>query len=44
MLIVFRPSFEVVKEVRMFLIEKMSWKYSFPLQQHHLMSSDEEKW
>jgi len=24
----FRPSFEVVKEGRIFLTEKMSWKYS----------------
>jgi hypothetical protein len=24
---VFRPSFEVVKEGRIFLTEKMSWKY-----------------
>jgi hypothetical protein len=30
MLSVFRPSFEVVKEGRIFLTEKMSWKYPSP--------------
>jgi len=43
MLNVLRPSFEVVKEGRIFLTEKMSWKYSFPLQEHHLTNSDEIK-
>jgi hypothetical protein len=30
MIRVLRPSFEVVKEGRIFLTEKMSWKYSSP--------------
>jgi hypothetical protein len=40
MLSVFRPSFEVVKEGRIFLAEKMSWKYSSPLQATHLINID----
>jgi hypothetical protein len=40
MLSVPRPSSEVVKEGRIFLTEKMSWKLSSPLQEHHLRNND----
>ena len=39
--IIIRPYFKVVKEGWIFLTEKMSWKYSSPLQEHHLKKIDD---
>jgi hypothetical protein len=40
MLYFVRPSFEVVREGRIFLTEKMSWKYSSHLLKHHPTNTD----
>jgi hypothetical protein len=41
MLIVFRPSFEVVKEGRIFLIEKKELEIFLPPQEHSQINNEE---